>query len=268
MTEPRTHPDLVRAAYDAGAPTYAELWSPMLVPAGRALVEALPLADARVVLDLGAGTGAMVPALRMAAPGAAVVAVDLSAGMLREARRRTGVPAAVMSLARPGLRPASADAAVMIFVLFHLPDPDAALAAVTATLRPGGVFGCATWATQQTYEPDLVFRGLLDGADGGSPPTTRCDEGLDSPEALGQQLRAAGLTDVAAWTMTVSQRFSLDDFLTVRTTAGSLGLRFSRLDPAWQQSLLAEARDRLAEISDDQWTMRDDAVLATARRPT
>jgi SAM-dependent methyltransferase len=267
VTEQRTHPELVRVAYDAGAPTYAELWSPMLVPAGQAVVEALALADARVVLDLGAGTGGMVPALRQAAPRAAVVAVDLSSGMLREARRRTGVPAAVMSLTRPGLRPASADAAVMIFVLFHLPDPDAALAAVTQALRPGGVFGCATWGPQQPYAPDTVWRDLLDAADGGAPPPTRCDEGIDSPAALGGRLRAAGLTDVTAWTVPVSQLFSLDDFLKVRTASGSLGLRFSRLDLERQASLVARARKRLAEIPADEWTMRDEAVLATARRP-
>lgn len=265
MADPRTRPDLIRAAYDAGAPTYAELWSPMLVPAGQALVDALPLTDARVVLDLGAGTGAMVPALRQAAPDAAVVGVDLSFGMLTEARRRTGVPAAVMSLVQPGLRPASADAAVMIFVLFHLPDPDAALAAVTDTLRPGGVFGCATWGTELPYAPDRIWRQLLDATDDGAPPPTRCDEGLDTPDAIANRLRGAGLTDVTAWTVTVSQRFSLDDFVRVRSRSGSLGLRFSRLDAARQQSLVAAAREQLAEIPDDQWTMRDDAVLATAR---
>ena len=266
MSETRTRPDLVVTAYDAGAPTYAELWSPMLVPAGQALLDALPLAAARVVVDLGVGTGAMVPALRRAAPEAAVVGVDLSIGMLREARRRTGVPVALMSLDRPALRAASADAAVMCFVLFHLPDPGATLAAVHRTLRPGGVFGCSTWGPRQPFAPDVVWQGLIDAADGGAPGTTRCDDGLDHPDALAARLRAAGFSRVTAWTSEVSQRFSVENFLTVRTASGSLGLRFSRLGPAKQQALVAQAREQLAELADDQWTMRDEAVLATGRR--
>jgi SAM-dependent methyltransferase len=266
VSQTRTRPDLVVTAYDAGAPTYAELWSPMLVPAGQALLDALPLAAARVVVDLGVGTGAMVPALRLAAPEAAVLGVDLSVGMLREARRRTGVPVALMSLDRPALRAASADAAVMCFVLFHLPDPDATLAAVAATLRPGGAFGCATWAVEEPFAPDVVWRGLLDAADGGAPATTRCDDGLDTPDGLSERLRTAGLIEVTGWLTPVSRRFTLDDFVTVRTASGSLGLRFSRLGPLQQEELLAQARARLTEIPDDQWTMHGEAVLATGRR--
>jgi SAM-dependent methyltransferase len=267
VTHGRTDPKFVRSAYDAGAQAYAELWSPMLVPAGRALLAEMPLTDARLVLDLGAGSGGMVPALRAAAPQAHVVAADLSIGMLRVARRATGVPAAVMSLDRPALRRGVADAAVMCFVLFHLPDPDAALSTVVSLLRLGGALGAATWAPKHPYQPDVVWNELLDAADGGPPATTRCDEALDTAEALAARLRTAGLTGVKAWTTTVGQRFTLDNFVRSRTESGSLGLRLSRLDRAQQQSVVAQARDRLAELPEDEWVLREEAVLAVGRRP-
>jgi SAM-dependent methyltransferase len=267
VTEPRTDPAFVRGAYDAGAQAYADLWSPMLVPAGRALLAEMPLAEAGLVLDLGAGTGGMVPALREAAPRAQVIAADLSIGMLRVARRATGVPAAVMSLDRLAVRGGVADAAVMCFVLFHLPDPEAALAAAASLLRPGGALGAATWAPKQPYLPDLVWNELLDAADGGPPVTTRCDEGLDTADALAARLRAAHLTSVKGWTTWVGQHFTLDNFVRSRTESGSLGLRLSRLDRAQQQTVVAQARARLAELTEDQWDLREEAVLAVGRRP-
>jgi len=90
--------------------------------------------------DLGCGTGAVSEAL---APFVGrVIAVDGSREMLGAARDRLGMFDNVElrrgDLEDLPLEDDSLDAATLILVLHHLPDPGRALAEVARTLRPGG----------------------------------------------------------------------------------------------------------------------------------
>ena len=104
----------------------------------RAIVRAA-LADAAVVLDVGAGTGD----LSLAAAGRArrVVALDLSAGMLAVLRRRAGpraIDAVVGSAEALPLPDASIDRVISGFTLRNVGRLPAALAEFRRVLRPGG----------------------------------------------------------------------------------------------------------------------------------
>jgi ArsR family transcriptional regulator len=99
------------------------------------------LADAHWVLgDLGCGAGQV---SRLFAPFVArVIAVDASAQMLQAARRRLHDVGNV-ELRRGDLEDlpidsGTLDAAAMMLVLHHLPDPERALAEAARALRPGG----------------------------------------------------------------------------------------------------------------------------------
>jgi ubiquinone/menaquinone biosynthesis C-methylase UbiE len=110
---------------------------------GRAsFLHALPgLLDAEwVVGDLGCGTGHVAAAL---APFVtSVIAVDRSADMLQAARRRVrdlpNVDVRGGELEALPIQDAELDAATLLLVLHHLPDPAAALAEAARVLRPGG----------------------------------------------------------------------------------------------------------------------------------
>ena len=115
--------------YTGAAAGYAELWSPLIRPVGRRLLEALPWNGARGVLDVGTGTGALIPDICRLAPAARTIAVDCSFGMLALATG-AGASLAMMDAMQLGLRTGAFDVAVMTFVLFHMPEPIAALAEV------------------------------------------------------------------------------------------------------------------------------------------
>ena len=79
MTDERTQ----RTAqhYSARARGFDEHWAPLLRAMSRRVLPALPLRTARAVLDVGTGTGGMLPPLRAAAPSAALFGVDVAEGM-------------------------------------------------------------------------------------------------------------------------------------------------------------------------------------------
>lgn len=98
------------------------------------------LEDARSVLEVGTGTGALIPLLREMAPAARIVSIDLAHGMLRQARARCPdawlVQADVHALPFPA---GAFDRSVCHNAFPHFRDPGAALAELARTLRPGGV---------------------------------------------------------------------------------------------------------------------------------
>lgn len=104
---------------------------------------ALPwLGNARAVLEIGCGPGALLGSL--AQPGRIVIGLDRSKSMLSHAGRRRprGEAAECLvqadALALP-LATASVDAVVLAFALSAITRGDAALTEIARVLRPGGV---------------------------------------------------------------------------------------------------------------------------------
>ncbi len=137
--------------YSSEAEAYRDLWAPVLVGLARWLLDELPLKEARRVLDLGCGVGALLPHLDKAAPEALIVGLDRTEGMVALGPR--DFPLLVGDAAELPFADGSVDAVVMAFMLFHLPRPIAGLAEAWRVLKPGGWIGLLTWGEERESGP-------------------------------------------------------------------------------------------------------------------
>lgn len=104
----------------------------------------LPFRDAlrssRTILEIGTGTGALLPLLGEIAPSAQLIGIDLAWGMLRRARARSPDAWLIQADAHRLPFPARAfDRAVCHNVFPHFRDPKAALSELARVLHPGGL---------------------------------------------------------------------------------------------------------------------------------
>ncbi len=90
--------------------------------------------------DVGCGPGAYLP--RLSRRAAVVVGLDLSLGMLREARTNVGTEGGTFAVAGAAghlpFRDASIDVLLAAFMLYHVPGIDMAIAGSRRVIRPGG----------------------------------------------------------------------------------------------------------------------------------
>jgi len=113
--------------------------------------------DGAKVLEAGCGTGAQTVALAQRSPGARITAVDVSAASLGEARARItaarigNVEFRQADLLAAPFPPASFDHVFLCFVLEHLPDSAAVVAALRPVLRPGGTITAIEGDHGSTY---------------------------------------------------------------------------------------------------------------------
>ncbi len=143
------------------------------------------LRPAARVLDLGCGPGRDLLLLRER--GYRVVGLDLSAGMLAEARRRAGGPLLRADMRRLPLGNASFDGIWCCATLLHLPRAEAgvALGEIRRVLRPGGaVYLSVQEGNGEAWKPSAEGKRFF------------C---LYRMEELVALVEAAGLTVVERW---------------------------------------------------------------------
>jgi ubiquinone/menaquinone biosynthesis C-methylase UbiE len=168
-TEP--HPDdrvgLGAAPFDPVATDYDRCVGPFAEPIFAAALDAMRphLARSSRVLDVGCGPGASLRRVARLLPDGEVVGVDLSIEMLRLAHERSkkeglGNVAFYQADAAelPSAFGASFDVAYSCLVHHHLERPLDAVRNITASLRPGGVYGAidATGAVLTTLASPLA----------------------------------------------------------------------------------------------------------------
>jgi trans-aconitate methyltransferase len=162
--------------------------------------------------DLGCGTGALTAAvLEHASPGS-VLGVDPSQGQVDEARRQVTDTRARFETGSAGSLPAeSFDVVVSGLVLNFVPDPVAAVAAMSRALVGGGTVAAYVWDYAVGMQ---LLRTFWDVAVARDPAVADLHEGhrfeLPGPEALANVWEEAGLRDVTSTSLTVPTVF--EDF--------------------------------------------------------
>jgi SAM-dependent methyltransferase len=222
-------------------------WSRQVAPD---LVRFLGLSSGDIVLDVGAGTGALAAAVLAAAPTSRVTGIDPSEAYVRQA-------AAVLDPARSTFEVGDAqqmrfadgsfDRTASLLVVNFIPDPGKALDEMVRVTKPGGVVAAAVWDYGQGME---MLRTFWDEAVAFDPTVDPRDERhmpLCRPGELAALWRAHRLTDVEEVPLVIETVFgSFDDYWEPFLEGqGPAGAYVASLPADRQQALASRLRARL-----------------------
>jgi ubiquinone/menaquinone biosynthesis C-methylase UbiE len=259
---------LLADEYSEKARAYASYWAPVIAPMALPLLEALSHSDARQVLDMGCGTGELLPHLRNTFPKAEILGVDYSEGMLRIARQYSDCRFAVMDGARLAIRDCAIDTAVSAFVLFHIPDIHAGLTELRRVLRPRGVAGIVTWG-KCPEQPGVQFWKEELNANGAGPdprdPSVMQQPRMDTLEKLSALLSKAGFMPERLWAQSFAHQWTLEGLLLNQLGCGMPARRMGLLSKADQAACQTRVEARLRTLERADLIYRPEVLYAVAR---
>jgi SAM-dependent methyltransferase len=250
-----------RAAYDEHAAEYARLLDPTLAGLVERLAE---LADPRPgvkLLDLATGTGAVARAV--AARGASVVGVDVSAPMLAVARELSGdIDFRVADAHALPFSEGEFDLVVCSLALSHFHEPSKAMGEALRILRAGGQLVASTWGTGARIPSMSKVVAALARHGAHDKGYTLDEETWFDPERGTDVLRGAGFADVVVKSERFTGRFADAEAALRWTLAWPCGCsRSARLDPRERDAFLKDARRALAG-ADLSWNFAFNVYLA------
>jgi ubiquinone/menaquinone biosynthesis C-methylase UbiE len=269
----------VQEAYNATGASWADGPIRIYSRLARVLVGRSPIAlDGRVMVDAGAGTGALSRALTSA--GATAIAVDVAVAMLAAGRSdptdegtgaRCFLAAAAGDVGALPFATSSVDGAGAAFSLSHVPSPLSALRELARITRAGGVILLSSYGGPNPH-PAKAAVDAAAAAHGFVPPTWHdelkhtTEPLVGSVDALRKLAADAGLRDVRI----EQERVDVDMTDPIDLVRWRLGMPhlagFLASCTAEQREAIAAAA--LATIGPRPEPYRPDVLFLTARAPT
>ena len=242
-------------AWHSWGPTL-EAW---LGPATELMLDTAGVAPGARVLDLAAGAGGQtIAAARRAGDQGAVLATDISPGILEFAAAQaraaglSNVATQEMDGERLDLEDASFDAVISRLGLIYFPDRAGALRDIRRVLRPGGRVATIAYSTPDRNGffsiPVSIIRrvaALAAPAPGLPGPFSMGADG-----ALGEAFEDAGFTDVLVSAVTAPLRMpsTADCLRFERESFGALHTMLAGVDEAGREAAWAEIEAELSQF--------------------
>jgi ubiquinone/menaquinone biosynthesis C-methylase UbiE len=255
----------VVAAFDLASDTYDEPALRCFDLHARALVREAQVHEGAQVLDVATGTGKVAfAAARAVGPKGRIIGIDLSGGMLAQARHNTGglpVEFRLMDAERLEFDDATFDVVLCGFAVWFLPDMLSGMREMRRVLRPGGRLAFSTWA-KQSHEPMMkMMQARLEryGIPRTPPPPEPWKE-CSEPEHLLTILEKIGFRDRQVVPQPAGYFIQPEDWWTFLWGAAPRG-RLSRLPPESLDRFREEILEEVRSLKDDHGIWFDVSAL-------
>jgi SAM-dependent methyltransferase len=171
---------------------------------------------------------------------------------------------AVVDVLNMPLATGTFDVAMLAFMLFHVPDPLAALREVRRVLRPTGVIGLTTWGPAPSFRAEEVWNEELDARGAVADPAVSTRGLMDTPEKVAGLLDATGFHVLSLRTAPWRRPMTVEQVIALRSSIGAPARRLASLGAEDRDLCVQRARHRLRELDADALTDHDEVIYATA----
>ncbi|CZT21642.1 uncharacterized protein RCC_07507 [Ramularia collo-cygni] len=202
-------------AWSAAANSYADHVTQVTSEGGEALLELVeslrPFDKDSIVLDSGAGNGALTNLLVQKSSDMSITATDISPHMLSNLQSRSfpNVQTSILDASKDhtsqGLAASSYTHTLSTFLLQFLPSPQTTVQEMYSLLQPNGIIGLTIWSKTQIASPwDIACRNL----DSKYLPNDAFSTAWSSCQDLEHGLKEAGFVDVQSREKELVMRFA------------------------------------------------------------
>lgn len=262
----------VRGLFDTIAPGYDHPSLRFFHRSAAALVEQLNLAGDETVLDVATGTGAVALELASSLPEGQVTAIDLSEGMLAQAREKLNARGhgnaclQQMDMTALELPRNHFDLVTGAFCIFFVDDMLGCLHGITPYIKPGGRIMLSSFA-EGSFEPNSGLF-LEDLRSFGVEPPPLSWQRIGDARRFTVLLESAGLEDVTVIHRNLSYHLpDTDAWWAFLWNAGYRGL-IEQLDEERQQAFREHHLLHMASVqSSEGIPLRVEVLFASGRTP-